>query len=68
MGEQMINQAINRIKPNSNWISAALLTLFVASFGILAESHVRPDMEQNDSVDSCTGGKTDKNRLFVRYH
>jgi hypothetical protein len=34
-----MNQAIRRFQPNSNWLSAALLTLFVVSFGIFAQSH-----------------------------
>lgn len=68
MGDEMMNHAIKRIRPNYNWISAVLLTLFVASFAILAESHVRPDMDQTYSADTCTSAKTHRDRLFVRYH
>ncbi len=31
--------AINKFSPATNWITAGLLTLVVASFGIFAESH-----------------------------
>lgn len=62
-----MNNAFKRIRPNSNWISATLLTLFVVSFGLVAESHIRPEANEYSNADICTS-KSDNNRLFVRYH
>ncbi|HIG41858.1 MAG: hypothetical protein ABGY96_23070 [bacterium] len=35
-----MNRAISTFRPNSNWLSISLLTLFVLSFGVFAESRV----------------------------
>ncbi len=37
-----MNDALKRFTPDSNWISAGLLTLLVVSFGIFAEKKVGP--------------------------
>jgi hypothetical protein len=54
---------------NMNWISAALLTAFVVSFGIFAENHVRSGItDQQMERAFCTDTSADKNLFFVRYH
>ena len=40
---------INSIRPATNWITTVLLTLFVATFGIFAQTHAS---EPGDSFQS----------------
>jgi hypothetical protein len=64
-----MNTAMKHFRPNMNWISAALLTVFVVSFGIFAENHVRSGItnQQMETV-FCADTSTDRNLFFVRYH
>lgn len=63
-----MNAAIRRFRPSSNWISAALISLFVISFALLAEGHVAPPSGDHMVTEFCTGSTDIKNRFFIRYH
>jgi hypothetical protein len=63
-----MNTAMKHIRPYMNWISAALLTVFVVSFGIFAENHVRSGItDQQMETAFCSDTTTGKNLFFVRY-
>ena len=63
-----MNKAVTRFTPSSNWMSAALITLFVASVGLLAESQMRDRVIVNDQAKVCTTKALDTGRLFIRIH
>lgn len=66
-------EAISKFQPNSNWITAGLLTLFVVSFALVAQGHVKEDVNflasMNDSKDSTTEfcRVTTKGKKLLRY-
>lgn len=62
-----MNKAMRRF--DSNWISAALITLFVVSIGLLAENHVRASaLASGDEPLVCSGNPAEPKRLIVRFH
>lgn len=68
-----MNRAIRQFTPNSNWISATLLTLFVVSFGLFAEAHAPAGYSNSDSANGvlskmCTTQSVGENRMLVRFH
>jgi hypothetical protein len=64
-----MNTAMKHFRPNMNWISAALLTVFVVSFGIFAENHVRSGItDQQMQTAFCADTSTDRNVFFARYY
>ena len=63
-----MNHAIRQFRPASNWISAALISLFVISFAILAETHLQPKDGDHMVTEFYTGTSDHTNRFFIRYH
>ena len=64
-----MNQPKRTIRVGPNWLSAALLTLFVLSFGIFAEHHVRAHADNTDAyAEYCTSGSSDQPRTLIRFH
>lgn len=65
-----MNQAIRTFRPSSSWISAALLTLFVVSFGLFAESHSEREAAQPEVVGSfcATEASPAKTKTVFRYY
>lgn len=65
----VMNESLRTIRPSSKWISAGLLTLFVLSFGIFAESHVRANTHSSDAYAGyCTSDTPDQPRTLIRFH
>ena len=66
-----MHEALKRFTPDSNWISAGLLTLLVVSFGIFAERHAGPHTQQADVAASMceadTAGRS-HSLSFIRFH
>ena len=63
-----MNQAIRTFHPNSSWISAALLTLLVVSFGLFAEGHSQGEhMDPAVLPSFCVTDNSVTQTLF-RYH
>ena len=65
-----MNDAIQRFTPSTNWVSALLLTVFVFSFGIFAEAHVREGVQANAAVEPafCSAGGKERRQALVRFH
>ena len=60
-----MNKSLRRPTPGSNWISAMLLTMFVISFAIFAESRIDSGKEM---AETCTPGAPRENRPLVWFH
>jgi len=65
--DEEMNNAIRSFRPASNWISVALISLFVLSFAVLAEGHTRPVADDTVLTEFCTGKNETTNRFFIRY-
>lgn len=64
-----MNESMRKIRPSSNWISAGLLTLFVLSFGIFAESHVRTNANSAEAYAGyCSSSNSDQPKTLIRFH
>ncbi len=65
-----MNEARRTYIPNSNWISAALLTLFVVSFGLFANAHTQDAVAQPEvTANFCaTENSSTKTRTLFRYY
>ena len=67
-----MNDALKQFRPSSNWISAALVTVFVVSFGVIAEE-LRPGVTtagftQYESVAAfSTSDQKSSQRVLFRY-
>ena len=57
-----------QFRPLSNRISAALITLFVISFAVLADAHVESPSDYHVVIEFCAGSNELTNRFFTRYH
>lgn len=66
-----MNNAIRQYRPASNWISVALLSLFVVSFAMVAQSHVRDNqsaMVSSDLSTFCSKSSQRNAKVLFRYH
>lgn len=64
-----MNESMRTIRPSSNWLSAMLLTVFVLSFGVFAESHIRANTNSSEVYAGfCSSDSPDQPRTLIRFH